>query len=370
MTNQRLTRRTLLAGSGTAALGAVAGCLTPTDPRTLDSLASAGDSEPVGDDVTFTELYEKVIDSVTLVRVFGFEGLGSEGDEQQGQGSGFLYDDTYVVTNNHVVAPADHVDLQYTTGEWTETTTVGTDVRSDLAVLEVDDVPDSVSPLSLTDETPEIGQRVLAVGNPLGLEGSASRGIVSGVDRSVFSPLTGVSIPHAVQTDAALNPGNSGGPLVDLSGDVVGVISAGGGQNVGFAISAALANRVLPALVTDGAFQHAFVGTSHVSVDPLVAEENGLDEPTGVLITEIVEDGPAEGVLRASDERVEARGESIPVGGDVVHAIDGEPIPDEESLSTWLSLEASPGDTVELEIVRDGSRETVDLTLGERPAPS
>ncbi|MHC3438706.1 S1C family serine protease [Natrialbaceae archaeon A-gly3] len=367
----RRTRRAMLASIGAGVFGASAGCLSPgtTSPATRDTGVPAAEAEHPPVDPVFADVYDATIDSVTLVRVFGIEDPMDEDEEQRGQGSGFLYDDTHVVTNDHVVAPGEGVDLQYTTGEWTETTVVGTDPRSDLAVLEVDYAPESATALPLAEESPAPGQNVLAVGNPLGLEGSVSHGIVSGVDREIFSPLTGVSIPNAVQTDAALNPGNSGGPLVDLEGEVVGVISAGG-PNVGFAISAALSRRVLPALIEDGEFTHAFLGTSTVSVDPLVARENGIDEPTGVLVVEVTEDGPTADVLRGSDDRVQARGEAIPVGGDVIRAVDDRPIPDQQALSAWLSLEASPGETVDVEIVRDGNSETLEVTLGERPDPS
>jgi serine protease Do len=179
--------------------------------------------------------------------------------------------------------------------------------------------------------------------------------------------MTGVSIPDAVQTDAAINPGNSGGPLLDRDGTVVGVISAGGGQNIGFAISAALSRRVVPALIETGAFRHSFLGVTHLPVDPFLAEANGRSDPTGVLVVEVAENGPADGVLRGSDDSVERHGESLPVGGDILHEIDGTPVQDSSSISTYLALETSPGDDISLTIDRDGTEMTVELTLGAVP---
>lgn len=368
MDDSRLTRRGLLTTTIGGSLGVIAGCLSLED----DTPTADGDDdgEQTLEEPSLTEVYEETIDSVTLVRAFGLEDpLTGEDGERQGQGSGFVVDDSHVVTNDHVVNGAEEVDLQYTTGEWTETEIVGTDVVSDLAVLEVEELPETATPLSFRDEEPAIGQAVLAIGNPFGLEGSMSQGIVSGVDRSLFNPITGVSIPHAVQTDAGLNPGNSGGPLVDEDGEVVGVVSAGGGDNIGFAVSASLSQRVVPSLIDEGEYRHPFVGVGVVTVDRIVAEENDVPETTGVLVTDVDADGPAGDVLSGSDGTTTVRGEEIPVGGDVILEVEGESIHDEQAFSTFLALEAAPGDELDLEVYRDGSTETVTVTVGERSTP-
>ncbi len=366
MDDTGLTRRGLLTTTVGGSLGVIAGRLSEEGD---DTIPDGDDGEQPIEDQRLEAIYEATIDSVTLVRAFGLEDPMTGENGGQGQGSGFVVDDSHVVTNEHVVDGAAEVDLQYTTGEWTATEIVGTDVVSDLAVLEVEQLPETAAPLSFSDVAVAVGQEVLAIGNPFGLEGSMSRGIVSGIDRSLFNPLTGVSIPHAVQTDAGLNPGNSGGPLVDLAGEVIGVVNAGGGDNIGFAVSAPLSQRVVPSLVEDGEYSHPFVGVGVVTVDRIVAEENDAPGATGVLVTDVEPGGPASGVLEASDETTTVRGEEIPVGGDVVLGIDGDPIPDEQAFSTSLTLEASPGDELDLEVYREGTTGTVSITVGERPTP-
>ena len=365
MENVSLSRRDFLVAAGAAALGSTAGCAqAPVGSRT-DSTSREVER---ADGSIYTDVYQSTIDSVTLVRVYGIEDPVT-GEESRGQGSAFVYDEDHVVTNHHVVADGEDVQLQYTSGDWTETTVVGTDVYSDLAVLEVEDRPEGAQPLSFADERPAVGQEALAIGNPFGLGGSMSKGIVSGVDRSLPGAAD-FSIPNAVQTDAAVNPGNSGGPLVNLDGEVLGVVSAGGGDNVGFAISAALSQRVVPALLADGEFDHSYMGVRLLAVDPAVADANDLPQESGVLVTDVVSGGPSDGVLQGSDETVSRRGEQIPVGGDVIVGFDGTPIPDMHSLSSYLALKTDPSYDLQIDLLRDGSRETVELTLGERPEPS
>ncbi|NGM69842.1 serine protease [Natronolimnobius sp. AArcel1] len=366
MNDDRPTRRRVLAATGAGLVGAVAGCSAPSGTSSIEGGPTRDiDRDNTADGSSFTEVYESIIDSVTQVRVFGVSDPLTD-DEGRGQGSGFLYDENHLVTNDHVVADGEEVDLQYINGDWTGTRLVGTDYFSDLAVLEVDHAPDDATPLSLSDERPVVGQEVLAIGNPYGLEGSMSKGIVSGIERSVNAPDRQFSFPDVVQTDAAVNPGNSGGPLVDLDGNVVGVVHAGGGNNIGFAISAALADRVVPTLIDDGEYDHSYLGIGLLSVDRIVAEENGLEAATGVAVTDIVSGGPADGVLEGATSTVERRGEPIPVGGDVIFEIDGEPIPDRHALATHLALETSPDETVEISLWRDGSETTESLTLGTR----
>jgi serine protease Do len=366
MDQYRPSRRDVLAGAGVGLAGMVAGCAEPRTESSIEGDSSSGiDRENRADGSTYTDVYETIIDSVTQIRVFGIEDPYTE-EEGRGQGSGFVVDGEYIVTNEHVVAGAEEVDLQYINGDWSGTRLLGSDRQSDLAVLEADHVPDGASPLGLAEERPVVGQEVLAIGNPYGLEGSMSSGIVSGVDRTVPAPHGEFTFSNAVQTDAAVNPGNSGGPLVDLDGNVVGVVNAGGGDNIGFAISAALSRRVVPALIEDGEYDHPFLGIALATVDRLIAEENDLEEATGVIVTETRQE-PATGALRGADRTVERGGEPIPVGGDVILSIDGEPIPDRHALSTYLALETSPGDTVAVELRRDGEVQTVDLTLGVRP---
>lgn len=312
-------------------------------------------------DGAYTTVYQETIDDVVLVNVVG-EGQEAPG----GLGSGFVTDDGYVVTNNHVVMDTTEVELQFRDEQWRTASVVGTDIHSDLAVLGVDELPDIAGGLSFTDADPVIGQEVLALGNPLGFDSSISQGIVSGVDRSLPSP-TGFSIPAAIQTDAPVNPGNSGGPLVDLDGNVLGVVFAGAGQTIGFAISATLANRVVPSLIEDGEYQHPYMGVGVLPVGPLVAEVNDLEEPRGVLVTETVPDAPADGVLEPAEETTIADGTPVPTDGDVIVMIGDEEIPNQDQLSSVLALETSPDETIDIEVIRDGERQTVELTLEARP---
>lgn len=361
MTPDDITRRRLLrVAGGTVALGAVSGSVTANTGRSAVERTQGTVQEQ---DERYTEIYAEAIDSVVLVNVFG------DGDDDEmpgGLGSGFVVDGGYVVTNDHVAGNAAEVELQFRDEQWRSASVVGSDVHSDLAVLEVDDVPDAADGLSFTETEPTVGQEVLALGNPLGLDASISQGLVSGVDRSLPSP-TGFSIPAAIQTDAPVNPGNSGGPLVSLAGDVLGVVFAGAGQTIGFAISAALANRVVPALADDGEYQHAYLGVSVLPVGPLVAEANDLEEPRGVLIVDVLPDAPADDVLEPADDVESVDGDPVPVGGDVIIAIDDQDIPNQERLSSVLALETSPGETVDVEVVRDGEHQTVELTLEPRP---
>jgi S1-C subfamily serine protease len=311
----------------------------------------------------YTEVYQATIDSVVLIRAFSERGISD--------GSGFFWDERHLVTNQHVVEGGTDVEVQFARGAWTEGEIVETDAYSDLAVVRVEEaaVPDYATPLALVSEDPPIGAEVVALGNPLGLGESVSAGIVSGVDRSLPAPNDFV-IADTVQTDAAANPGNSGGPLVTLDGDVVGVVTAGRGNDINFAVSAALMNRVVPTLRAGEEYRHPYVGIRLVGVSPSVAAANDLDEVRGVLVAEVVDDGPSEGVLQGSPDSAVTNGRRVPVGGDVIVEMAGRAIPDREALSTFLALETSPGDTVPTTVIRDGERVEVALELGRRPRPT
>jgi len=312
----------------------------------------------------YTRVYRNTVDSVVLIRAFTAFGAGS--------GSGFAYSsDGFVVTNQHVVENATKLEVRYSQGDWRTAEVVGTDYYSDLAVLRVEDPPEYVDPLPLVETEPPIGTEIVAIGNPFGLEKSISAGIVTGTNRSIEvnnQRQGGFSIPDAVQTDAALNPGNSGGPLLTLDGRVVGVVRSGGGDNVGFGISAALTRRVADSLIGDGDYEHSYMGVSLTSVSPTIAEANDLEEVRGVIIVQVLDGGPSEGVLEGSTPE-EIDDVPVPVGGDVVVAMDGTRIDTRNELSTFLALETSPGDTISVTVIRNDERQEVDLALGDRPEP-
>ena len=363
MTDEGRGRRAFLGRLGAAATAVLAGCAAPAGSRSLPTPGPARERTPTATErarTAYTRVYRETVDSVVLVQSPGLAGT---------QGSGFVFDDAgRVLTNQHVVAEADDLDLRYADGTWSRATVRGTDVYSDLAVLEPADRPAGVRPLPLVERPPPIGTEVVAIGSPFGLEESLTTGVVSGVHRTI-STRGGFTIPDAVQTDAAVNPGNSGGPLVTLDGRVVGVIRSGGGENIGFAVSAALVRRVAPALATRGRYRHAYVGVRILDVTPTVAEANDLDAVRGVYVDGVVEGGPAEGVLRGSDGEATVEGVTVPTGGDVIVAMGGEPVPTSGALGRFLALETRPGDTVSVRVVRDGAETTVDLALGARPPP-
>jgi S1-C subfamily serine protease len=274
------------------------------------------------------------------------------------------------VTNEHVVGDARSVSVWFNGVGWQEGETLATDVYSDLAVVEAPDRPDDIERIPLVASEPPVGTEVVAIGNPFGLSGSLSAGIISGQDRTLPAP-NGFSIPDAVQTDAAVNPGNSGGPLVNLDGELVGVVNAGGGDNIGFAISAAMVDRVIPSLIRQGSYDHSYMGVNIAPVTPPVIEANDLSVNWGVYIDNVVDGGPADGVLQGSTgtESIVTENRRIGTGGDVVYRMGGVDIPTQQALSMFLALEVRPGDTVDVEVLRDSRRETVELTLGSRPEP-
>lgn len=359
------TRRELLKTGGAALVTGLAGCASDSGGSESSLTRSTVPQSETPQDPTsasapsarsaYTEVYRQTIDSVVLVQT------------DQGQGSGFVYDDSHVVTNAHVVGQAAQTDIRFNEGRWSTGDVVGTDPHSDLAVIAVDDIPPSSTPLRFIDGTATVGQEVVAIGNPFSLDGSVTTGIVSGVDRSIPAP-TGFRIPDAIQTDAAVNPGNSGGPLMSLDGRVVAVINSGGGDNIAFGISAALARRVLPRLIESGTYDHPYLGISLSNVTPEVARANDLNEPRGLLVVQVVGGGPADGVLRPSTDVAVVDGTRVRVGGDIIVAIDGTQLKTVEDLNSYVTLQTRPGDTVDLTVLRDGTERTVSLELGTRPA--
>lgn len=315
----------------------------------------------LGNDSGYATLYNATIDSVVSIHT-------GNGSVSGSQGSGFVYDSSgHIVTNQHVVAGRDTVDIRFSRGDWRVGRVVGTDIYTDLAVVRVDDLPGYVDPLPVADQDPRRGVRVAALGNPLGLEGSISHGIVSGVNRSMRTA-NNFAIPDMVQTDAPVNPGNSGGPLVTMEGQVVGVNRATQGDNIGFAVSADLVNMVVPELVRTGSVDHAYLGVRTRGVTPFVADVNNVD-PGGVLVVDVLEGGPSSGVLEPSTDSVSVEGESVPVGGDIILSIEGTSIDSNQDLANFLITRTRPGEEIDITVLRDGERRTVEVRLGERPPP-
>jgi serine protease Do len=329
---------------------AAAGCTTGRE----DTAPAVEHRTETTTDSTVEEIYQSTIPSVTSIQV------GDSG------GSGFVYDD-YIVTNEHVVDEAETVNVRFKKGDWTTAGVLATDVYSDLAVLSTN-IPRYASPLSFVDAIPSIGTDVLALGSPFNLESSVSEGIISGRNRSLDSP-SGFSIPNTVQTDAGLDPGNSGGPLVTLTGEVAGVAVAGAGTSVGFAVSPLLARRVLPELIENKTYTHPYLGISLMPVSPAIAEANDLDEVSGIYVFKIRDDGPPGQPLEGATDTETINGESVPVGGDTLISLAGDTIQTPADLGTTLALKLSPGDRVNATVIRDGTEQDLTVAIGERPPP-
>ena len=345
--------------------------LTPLPGETEGEAEESGSESRILENEMLNGLYEGVNPGVVNIRVYRQQG----GLTGQGAGSGFVIDDEgHIVTNDHVVAGAQAVTVIFFNGLEVRAEVVGTDADSDLAVVSVDEVPEGVVALPLAEiETVTPGDRVIAIGNPFSLGGSMTLGIVSAVGRTIPTAETPFSIPQAIQTDAAINPGNSGGPLLNLDGRVVGVnaqIASQSGTNsgVGFAIPSNVVRRVVPALIERGSYAWPWLGVQGGAVNLLLQEANELDTQQGAYIAVVVENGPAEeaGLQGATGEE-QILGQTVPVGGDVVVAADGETIEDFADLLNVVAFKR-PGDTISLTVVRDGAEQQVDVELAARPS--
>jgi len=298
---------------------------------------------------------------------------------RDGTGSGFFYDrEGHIVTNYHVVEDAEEVHVTLADGRELPATIVGSDPSNDLAVLKVDLPPAEVPIASLGDSTAlYVGQFVVAIGNPFGLERSLTVGVVSSLGRVIDSPNERF-IGEVIQTDAPINPGNSGGPLLNLQGEVVGINSAilspsGASAGIGFAVPARTVERVVPALIKDGRYPHPALGVTPLGLTPQrieVLKEAGMEVPVehGVLIVETVPGGPAARAgLRGTQREVRHGNLIVPVGGDIITAINEQPIETERDLIVHLETRTEVGQTIEVTIVRDGQEQTLSVTLGEVP---
>ncbi|HWQ83077.1 MAG TPA: PDZ domain-containing protein, partial [Anaerolineales bacterium] len=299
----------------------------------------------------------------------------------QGLGSGFVWDtEGHIVTNNHVVAGADRIEVTFSDGTTLPATLVGTDSYSDLAVLKVEDAGDLLRPVQVADSSlVKVGGLAIAIGNPYGLDGTMTLGIISALGRSLpatdgntFGPV--YSIPNIIQTDAPINPGNSGGVLVDENGQVVGVTAAiesasSANAGIGFVIPSNIVSKVVPSLIESGSYEHPYLGISGTDLTREMAAAMGLDAAQrGVLVISATEDGPAaKAGLIASEDSTTVGGQNLPVGGDVITAIDGQPINTMDELIAYLNDQTEVGQTVSITVLRDGSEMTLDITLAARP---
>jgi serine protease Do len=300
---------------------------------------------------------------------------------QRGLGSGFVWDsDGHIVTNNHVVADADEITVLFADGTSVPAEIVGTDPDSDLAVLQIDLPADRLQPVQVADSTQvKVGELVVAIGNPFGLEGTMTVGFVSALGRSLPVQSADVqgaryTIPDVIQTDAPINPGNSGGVLVDDQGRVIGVTAAiespvQANAGIGFAIPSAIVQQVVPALIESGHYEHPWLGISGTSLTTELNKAAGLDpDQRGVLVGSVTSGSPADkGGLKGSDRQAEIDGRQVDVGGDVIVAIDDQAVKDFDDLVTYLVRKTTVGQTVTLTVLRDGKEESLQIVLAARP---
>jgi len=304
------------------------------------------------------------------------------GGESQGggvaTGSGFLIDtEGHIVTNNHVVEGASKVTVKLGSENSTHPAeVVGADPASDVALLKVDLPADQLHPLALGDSSKvQVGDPVVAIGNPFGLDRTVTSGIVSALQRQIQAP-NGFSINHVIQTDAAINPGNSGGPLIDSSGSVIGINSqiqtgggSGGNVGIGFAVPINTASEVVKQIETNGKVEHAYIGITGGTVTPAIAEALKLPTKQGVLVNEVVKDGPADKAgIEGGETEATIEGAPVRLGGDVITEVDGEPIASMEDLIDAIDAD-KPGDEMKITLLRgnDAEEKTVTVKLGTRP---
>jgi S1-C subfamily serine protease len=323
-----------------------------------------------GQGVAFIEAQRESQDSSELSPFGQPEGGGTA------TGSGFLIDtEGHIITNSHVVAEADKVEVKLGSSDTTyDAEVVGTDPATDVALLKVDAPADSLHPLALADSSKvEVGEPVVAIGNPFGLDRTVTAGIVSAIQRQIQAP-NGFSISHVIQTDAAINPGNSGGPLIDSSGRVIGInsqIQTGGGGNgnvgIGFAVPINTAREVVQQIEENGEVKHAYLGISGGSITPDLAKALKLPVDEGVLVNEVVKGGPADQAgLKGGDTSATIEGANFRLGGDVITEVDGKKVGGMEEVINEVNS-AAPGDKMALTVDRDGDVKTITVTLGVRP---
>jgi S1-C subfamily serine protease len=325
-------------------------------------------------ELSLTDLFQRVEKSVVQITDSG------ERDVFESRlGSGFVYDDNgHIITNDHVVSGGgNRLDVTFPDGTVYRASMIGSDPSADIAVLYVEGVPkEKLLPLSLADSSKvRVGERLAAIGNPFGLSGSLSSGIVSGVGRQIpAQEEEGFTIPDIIQTDAPINPGNSGGPLLNMRGEVIGINSAiysttGQFAGVGFAIPSNTLAQVVPSLITTGSYQHPWLGVAGRDITPGLADRLGLNEPRGFLVMDVVAGSPAEkaGILKGIEDTV-IDGIPIKLGGDVIIAVDNNTVRKIDDLLAYVEMKKSVGDDLELTILREGQMMEVVATLAARPS--
>ena len=313
-------------------------------------------------------------DQVTTVNTF----FGPQQSLQVVLGSGFVIQDTgsyYIVTNFHVLSGDTNLTVTFWNGNSYVGKVVGTDPYSDLGVVSVTAPASQLFPIQIASSSSlQVGQPIVAIGNPFGLAGSMTFGIVSQVGRTIQDPVAGnFSIASAIQFSAPINPGNSGGALLNSKGEVVGITTAvvNGAQGVGFAIPSDTIVRELPSLITTGKYNlHPYLGIGSADMSYALAQKQGTNVTYGALIEQVVPGGPASRAgLRAGNTMVALEGTQYVIGGDIIVSLNRTKIVNTDALSTYLEGHALAGQTIQVGIIRGGSFQTVSVVLGTRPPP-
>lgn len=312
---------------------------------------------------SLVSLYQEVEGSTVSINAIG---------SGRSQGSGFVYSKKgFIVTNQHVIEGADKVEVIFNDGTRKKAKVVGKDVYNDIAVLKVD--KKGLNPLPLANSSKvRRGQTAVAIGNPFGLSGTMTAGIVSAKNRNIRTE-GGFSIPKVIQTDAAINPGNSGGPLINIHGEVIGVNTAiqsstGTFNGVGFAIPSNTVRRVVENLIDKGEYEHSWIGVSGLDVNSEIADAMNLSTNDGFLVMEVVNGSPAdEANLQGATRNETINGIKYALGGDVITAINGTEMKGIGDILSYLSKETRPGDKVILTVIREGERKEIPLVLAPRP---
>jgi S1-C subfamily serine protease len=346
---------------------------TTAEPAaTPDAASSQALSELKADDSVLAGIYDRNKDSIVYIAVQQSTSQGSG----IASGSAWVWDtEGHLVTNNHVVAGASQVIVQFGNGLQVQATVVGTDPDSDLAVVKVDVPANTLIPLTLGDSANlRVGQAAIAIGNPFGFERTMTSGIVSAIGRVSKQP-SGYSLPNLIQIDTAVNPGNSGGPLFNIDGDVIGVTESiysqtGEFAGIAFAIPVDTVKKVVPSLISTGKYTHPYIGITGLGLNSITAELLKLPVTHGALVEAVASGGPAEKAgIRAGSQQVRVPGgtSTITVGGDIITGIGGTQVETMDDLVTAIES-YGVGDTVSVTILRDGQTQTVDVTLQARPA--
>ena len=321
--------------------------------------------------LNLVELFEKSEEGVVRIDV---DKTGSMG-ERNSVGSGFIFDHFgNIITNTHVIDNASSITVTFLDGSQYNASVVGMDKFTDIAVIKVEEKPDYLHPLQIGDSTTlKVGESVAAIGNPFGLSGSMTSGIVSQIGRLLPSHDTGFSIPNVIQTDAAINPGNSGGPLLNMNGEVMGIntaIQSGTGQSagIGFAVPSNTISKVVPVLITEGKYSHPWIGISGQDINPELAKIRNLDNSKGFLIVNVIPDSPAEiAGLKGVSEIEKIGNKEYPKDGDIIVSVDGKEVRKISDILIHLQEEKSVGDEMILGIIRNGESMDIILTLVVRP---